>query len=90
MFSNKILIIRVRIDKILARRTNREDPDQTASTRNKNSLIWVFTVCLCLLARQQVFKILEYLSYQKNLKSASTGYCFCIIQTRVCKIQGPP
>ena len=47
--SNKRLGFSAGIHKMLVRITNRED------------LIWVCTVCLCLFGRQLVFEILEHL-----------------------------
>ena len=43
LFSNKMLVFRAGIRKILARIANREDPDQYASL---SSVIWVCTVCV--------------------------------------------
>ena len=48
LISNKTLVIRVGIHKLLVRTANRGDPDQTASSR---------PVCLGLFGRQLVFKI---------------------------------
>ena len=53
LFSNKILVIRAVIHKMLVKIANREDPDW--------SLIWFCTVYMGFLGRQQVFKILEHL-----------------------------
>ena len=42
-FSNKMMVFKAGIHKILVRIANGVDPDQTAS--EKSSLIWVCTVC---------------------------------------------
>ena len=47
LYSNKILVFRAGIHKMLIRIANREDPDQRGS-----SLIWVCTVCLGLFGKQ--------------------------------------
>ena len=49
LFSNKMLDIKVGIHKVLVRITNREDPDQTASSEAGRG--------------QLVFEILQYLLY---------------------------
>ena len=46
-FSNKMMVIRAGINKLLVRIANREDPDQ----------IWVCLVCLGLFGRQLVFEM---------------------------------
>ena len=40
MFSNKILVIRAGIHKMLVRIANRKDPDQTASFEDEAVLSW--------------------------------------------------
>ena len=59
LLSNKMMVFRTGIHKMLVRKANREDPDQT--TFEDASLIWVCVVCLGLFGRQVVFKILEHL-----------------------------
>ena len=59
LFSNKMLVIRAGIYKMLISIAHREDSDQTFRT----SLIWVCAVCLDLFSQVQVFKILEHLPY---------------------------
>ena len=54
LFSNKMLVTRPRIHKMLVKIANREDPDQFRS-----SLIYVCTVCIGLFGKQLVF--LEHL-----------------------------
>ena len=56
--SNKMLVIRTGIHKMLVRRAYREDPDQTASA-------WVCAACHGLFGRQLESQILEYLLYQE-------------------------
>ena len=51
-FSNKMLLIIAGTHKLLLRKANREDPDQTASS-----------VCLGFCGRQLLFEILEHLPY---------------------------
>ena len=56
LFSNKMLILRAGIHKILIRIANREG-------FFRSSLIWVCAVCLGLFSKQLVFEILEHLPY---------------------------
>ena len=52
LFSNKMLVIRAGIHKMLVRKANREDT---------SSLTWVCPVCLGFCGRQQLFEILEHI-----------------------------
>ena len=52
LLSNKILVIRAGIHKMLVRIVSMEDFDQTSSS----SLIWVHTVCLGYFVGQLMFK----------------------------------
>ena len=61
-----MLAFRAGIHKTLVRIANREDPDQTASSEA------VWSVCLGLFDRQQVFEILEHFLYIKLLDQAVT------------------
>ena len=64
LVSNKTLIIRGGIHKMLGKIANREDPDQTASSEAVWSGYSLFVpVCLGLFGRQLVFEILEDLLY---------------------------
>ena len=56
---------------MFVRIANREDPDQTASSEYRSSLIWVCTVCLGPYGRQQLFEILEHLLYLCILMNSS-------------------
>ena len=64
ILTKMMLVFGTGIYKALVRITNREDPDQTASSKTdcflRSSLIWVCTVYLGHIGRQLVFKILEY------------------------------
>ena len=62
LFSNKMLVFRAGIHKMLVRIANREDPDQTASSE----AVWYGSA---LFVRQQEFEILEHLpkSVKKGL-----------------------
>ena len=53
LFATKMLVIKGVIHKMLIRKANREDPDQTASSE-------VCTVCLSLFGRHIVFEILVF------------------------------
>ena len=61
LFSNKIMVIKAGIHKILVRITNREDPDQTVSSEAVWSESALFVQAF--LDSNPVFEILEHLLY---------------------------
>ena len=62
LFSNKMLVIRAGIHKMLVRIANREDPDQT--------LIWVWAVGIGIFSRQQVFRNFRTSTVSKSYELA--------------------
>ena len=72
LFSNKMLVFMAGIHKLLIRRANREDPDQSASETVirlllKQSDLSVPCLSRGLFGRELVFKILEHLPYSSIL-----------------------
>ena len=61
IFTNKMLLNRTGVNKMLVRIANREDPDQTASSEAVWSGSALFVRAFC--HRQLVFAILEHLPY---------------------------
>ena len=77
LFSNKMLVFRAGIHKMLVRIASREDPDQTASSEA------VLSGSAGLFGRQLVFKILEHLLYKK--KENPSNWCSCQQNLPICK-----
>ena len=74
LFSNKMLVFRAGIHKMLVRIANREDPDQTASASSEavwsRSTLFVYSF----FGRQLVFKILEHLPHLQKSQALFAAY----------------